>query len=103
MLSETGAGRSLLVQRMINKGIKIHSNAKVTEVTETTISFEQNGVPHTISDADTLVFAVGYHVDSDFKAMLESLPNTVHMIGDCNKVGSIKEAITDAWNVTKEL
>ena len=103
MLAETGAGRSLLVQRMIQKGIKIHSNAKVTEVTETTISFEQNGVVHTISDADTLVFAVGYHVDPDFKAMLETLPNTVHMIGDCNKVGSIKEAITDAWNVTKEL
>lgn len=103
MLAETGAGRSLLVQRMLNKGIKIHSDAKVIEVTENTISYEQNGQVYCINDADTLVFAVGYHVDKEYKEMIESLPNPHYFIGDCNKVASIKEAITDAWNVTKEL
>ena len=103
MLSETGAGRSLLVQRMISKGIKIESNAKVTQVTETTISYEQNGITYTIADADTLVFATGYHIDPSFEEMLKNLNVKYHMIGDCKKVASIKEAITDAWNLCKDM
>ena len=103
MLQETGAGRSLLVQRMISKGIKIESNAKVTNVTETTISYEQNGKTYEITDADTLVFAAGYHIDKALIEKLDALGCKYHVVGDCNKVASIKEAITDAWNLTKDL
>ena len=103
MLSETGAGRSLLVQRMISKGIKIESNAKVTSVTETTITYEQKGQTYCIDDADTLVFAAGYHIDKTLVEKLNELGIKYHVVGDCNKVASIKEAITDAWNLTKDL
>ena len=103
MLTETGAGRSLLVQRMISKGIKIESNAKVTNVTNDTITYEQNGIEHKITDADTLVFAAGYHIDNTLINKLAELGVKYHSIGDCNKVASIKEAITDAWNLTKNL
>ena len=103
MLNETGAGRSLLVQRMISKGIHIYSNAKVTEVTENTITYEQNGIVYSINDADTLVFANGYHLDKNYTDMLSELSQKVHFIGDCHKVGSIKDAISEAWNLTKEL
>ena len=103
MLSETGAGRSLLVQRMISKGIKIESNAKVSEVTEDTITYVQNGLAKTITGVDTLVFAAGYHIDTTLIETLKSLNITYHVVGDCNKVSSIKEAITDAWNLTKKL
>ena len=52
---ETGAGRSVLVMRMMEKGIHIECNAKVVSTTEDTITYEQNGVEHTIT-ADTLIF-----------------------------------------------
>ncbi len=103
MLTETGAGRSLLVQRMISKGIKIESNAKVTNVTNDIITYEKNGCEYKITDADTLVFATGYHVDTTLINKLAELGLKYHAIGDCNKVASIKEAITDAWNLTKNL
>ena len=103
MLAETGAGRSLLVQRMISKGIKLESNAKVTLVSENSITYEQNGNTYEITDADTLVFATGYHIDKTLIEALDKLGVKYHVVGDANKVASIKEAITGAFNLTKDL
>ena len=60
MMNESGPGRSLLVRRMMEKGIKIITSAKVESVTETEINYTLEGVTHTIKDADTLIFAAGY-------------------------------------------
>lgn len=43
-----------LVQRMMAKGVHIECNAKVTVVTEDTITYEQNGEEHTITGAYNL-------------------------------------------------
>lgn len=103
MITETGAGRSLLVQRMLEKGIHIECEAKATEVTEDAITYEQNGQLHTISDADTLVFANGYHIDSSLEEMLKAAGISYHLIGDCQKVGNLKDAISGAYELTKNL
>ena len=103
MMAESGAGRSHLVLRMIEKGIHIECGAKVTSVTETEIHYEQNGVEHVISDADTLVFANGYHVDPSVEEMLKNAGVVYHVIGDGLKPANIKEAITQAWNLAKDL
>ena len=103
LMSETGAGRSVLVQRMMSKGIHIECKAKVTSTTETTISYEQNGVEHTIEDADTLVFANGYHIDPSIEEMLKEANVTYHLIGDGHKVGNIKDAISEGYEVAKSL
>ena len=103
LLQESGAGRSHLVLRMMEKGINIQANAKVTKVDETNIYYEQNGVEYCISDADTLVFANGYHVDPTMEEMLKEANVTYHMIGDASKPGNIKDAITQAWDLAKDL
>ncbi len=103
MLSETGPGRSLLVQRMMSKGIKLECNAKVTATTEMTITYEQAGKEYVIADADTLVFANGYHIESDMEDMLKAAGVNYHLIGDGNKVGNIKDAIGQAWELAKSL
>ena len=103
MLTETGAGRSLLVQRMMGKGIRIECNAKVIAVTDNTITYEQNGVEHTITDADTLVFANGYHIDPAMEEMLKDAGATYHLIGDGLKVGNIKDAISGAYELAKTI
>ena len=56
---------------MMAKGVHIECNAKVTAVTEDSITYEQGGVEHVITDADTLVFANGYHVDPTIEEMLK--------------------------------
>ncbi|MBQ7839421.1 MAG: FAD-dependent oxidoreductase [Lachnospiraceae bacterium] len=103
MMTESGAGRSLLVQRMMEKGITIESNAKVTEVTENTISYEKNGQTYTITDADTLVFANGYHVDVAVEDMLKEAGVSYQLIGDGRKVGNLKDAISDGYQTAKGL
>lgn len=101
LMAESGSGRSVLVQRMMAKGVHIECNAKVTAATEDTITYEQNGVEHVITDADTLVFANGYHVDPAIEEMLKSANTHYHLIGDGEKVGNLKDAITRAYEVVK--
>ena len=103
MMTESGSGRSVLVQRMMSKGVKIECLAKVTEVTESSIIYEQNGTEHIIADADTLVFANGYHVDPAMEEMLKEAGVHYHLIGDGEKVGNLKDAITRAYEVVKNI
>lgn len=103
MMTESGSGRSVLVQRMMTKGVHIECNAKVTAVTESTITYEQNGEEHTITDADTLIFANGYHVDPAMEEMLKNAGVSYYLIGDGLKVGNLKDAITGAYNLAKDL
>lgn len=103
MMNESGPGRSLLVRRMMQKGIKIITSAKVESVTETEINYIQDDVTHTIKDADTLIFAAGYKKNSAVEEMLEESGLNYHMIGDAHEIGNIKTAITEAYNLTKDL
>lgn len=103
MMKESGPGRSLLVQRMVQKGVKILVNAKVEAVEENKIKYVQNGVQYTIDDADTLVFASGYQTDASFENMLKEANITYHLIGDAHQVGNIKDAISEAYKLTRNL
>lgn len=103
MMNESGPGRSLLVRRIMEKGVKIITSAKVDSVTETEINYTQDDVTHTIKDADTLIFAAGYKKNPAVEEMLEESGLNYHMIGDAHEIGNIKTAITEAYNLTKDL
>ena len=103
MMNESGPGRSLLVRRMMERGVKIITSAKVDSVTETEINYTQDDVTHTIKDADTLIFAAGYKKNPAVEEMLEESGLNYHMIGDAHEIGNIKTAITEAYNLTKDL
>ena len=103
LMSESGSGRSVLVQRMMAKGVHIECSAKVTKVTEDAIYYEQNGQEHIIADADTLVFANGYHVDPTMEEMLQNAGVNYQLIGDGLKVGNLKDAIGGAYQLAKDL
>jgi 2,4-dienoyl-CoA reductase-like NADH-dependent reductase (Old Yellow Enzyme family)/thioredoxin reductase len=103
LMTETGAGRSVLVQRMLQKGIHIECNAKMTKAQDGKIYFEQNGTERVIENVNTLVFAIGYHIDAAIEDMLKQTNRPYHLIGDCNKVGNIKDAISTAYEVARKL
>lgn len=96
MTGEGGAAKSRLTQRLMSKGVKLLLNAQVKKVDESTITYEQDGEEHTIKDADTLIFAVGY---TPTKVEYEN----AHYIGDCDKVGNLKDAISGAYQLAKSL
>ena len=96
MPGEGGAAKSVLTRRLMEKGVKIMMEAKVVNVTEDEIHYEKDGFTHSIKDADTLVFALGYTpVPLEIKDAI--------FIGDCQKIGNLKDAISNAYNATIQL
>ncbi len=103
MLNESGPGRSLLVQRMMKKGVELICSAKVERVDEDNIYYSKNGQEYCISDADTLVFAAGYRIDPQLEDTLKAAGVTYHLVGDAEKLGNIKDAITRGYQAAKDL
>ena len=98
MPGEGGAAKSQLTMRLKRKGVKIELNSQVTKVDETTITYEKDGQEYHITDVDTLIFAVGYAPNK-----VETTEERVHFIGDCDKVGTLKDAIAAGHKLAEEL
>ncbi len=103
MLQESGPGRSLLAQRMMKKGVQIFCKAKVENVETDKIYYTQNNIQHCIDDADTLVLAMGYRSNPKVEEVLKESGLTYHLLGDAQQVGNIKDAITQAYQLAKEI
>lgn len=103
MLQESGPGRSLLVQRMMKKGVEMHCKAKVERVESDKIYYTQNGEMHCIEDADTLILAMGYRPNPAVEEMLKESGVNYHLIGDAQKIGNIKDAITQGYQIAKDM
>lgn len=101
MAGEGGAAKSIVTRRIMEKGVKIELNSMVKEVTEDTITYEKEGEIRTIKGADTLVFAVGY---TPMPVAAEGIdPERIHVIGDSCKVGNLRDAISQAYELVKEM
>ncbi len=103
MLNESGPGRSLLVQRMMKKGVEMICSAKVERVEEDKIFYSKKGQEYCIDDADTLVFAAGYKIDPQMEEMLKACGANYHLIGNAATFGNIKDAISCGYQVAKEI
>ena len=103
MLNETGPGRSLLVQRLMKKGVQMYSSAKVERVEEDKIYYSWKGQEYCIDDADTLVFATGYRPDPQMEEMLKASGVSYHLVGDAAKLGNIKDAVSCGYQLAKDL
>lgn len=103
MMKDAGAGRSSLIKRMMKKGIKMITNATLTEVTNNEIKYVVNNQEYIINDADTFIFAVGYKPNTKFEEMLKELNVKYHLIGDANSVGSLKEAIIAGYEIARKI
>ena len=103
MANESGPGRSLLVQRMMGKGIQIICDAKVEEVSNDTIQYSKDGVDYQITDADTLVLAMGYRPNVTLQEQLTDAGISYAVLGDCKKLGNIKDAISEGYEYARTL
>ena len=70
---------------------------------ESAIHYSKDGQERVIADADTLVLAVGYRPDGRLEKLLKACGMTWHIIGDGQKAGNLKDAITQGYQIAKEL
>ena len=101
--NESGAGRAVLITRMLSKGVEAVTGAKVTRVDEGTVTYEKDVAEHVIADADTLVLALGYRANASLVEALEAAGITVHAIGDAKAPGNIRDAVAAAYALAREL
>ena len=95
MAGEGGPAKSRVTMRLQEKGVHLLLNSSVKEVRENTVVYECNGETKTLT-GDTLIFAVGYA-----SAPLHN--DRIIQIGDSNKVGNLKDAISSAYQLAVTL
>lgn len=85
--------RDYLVSRLMSKPIAIHCSAKVTEITENSVTYEQYGQTKTVENVDTIVVAMGSISVNSLAEDLKDCNKKIHTIGDAANVGKIVDAI----------
>ena len=100
---DTSPSRSVLVQRMAKKGVNIITDAKVIDVNETSVTYLKDGKEVTLNDVDTVLQAVGYQSDKAIIDVLDKMNLSYNVLGDGNHPGKIKNAISDAYQICKDL
>lgn len=101
--NEGGAGRAVLVTRILDKGVHVLTEAKLTGVTEDTISYEKDGEEHVIEGADTLVLALGYRPNTALADALTEAGFACHVLGDSKQCGNLRDAIEAGYKAAGEL
>ncbi|MCQ2508318.1 MAG: FAD-dependent oxidoreductase [Dorea sp.] len=104
MVGEGGPAKSAVTTRLMRKGVKIEFNSTLTKAEGDIIVYKntKTGAETVIDDADCLVFAVGY-APTPLEIPEGINPERVHFIGDCAKIGTLKDAITGAHELAAAL
>lgn len=96
MIEEKAYARSLLIQRMQEKGVRILTGCKVEKIEGDKIAYSTNGEKHVIENVDTFVSAVGVRPVNTLAMELAGSRIPVHVVGDAEKSGRINNALMSA-------
>lgn len=86
------ANRDYLMKRLAEKPIDIQTGARVTEISQTSVTYEKNEEEVTLEGVDTVIVAIGTLSENELAEALESAGKSVQVIGDANEVGKIVNA-----------
>jgi 2-enoate reductase len=85
--------RMLMYQLLADKAIKSFTNSEVYQIDDKTIEVRGPEGGRTLP-ADSVVIAVGFIPNEDLRETLRLGCSEVHMVGDCSKLGRIREAVS---------
>lgn len=103
MKDDRSYARSLLVQRMQEKGCRILTGTKVESVQGDTLTCSRGGEQILLSGVDTVVCALGVRPDARLAQVVENMGIPVYVVGDAQKTGRIYEAITSGEDAGAKL
>ena len=82
------------------RGVKVEANAKVTEITDHSVTFERDGEVFTI-ECDTILNAVGFKSNNQLEDILEEKYEDVVVIGDAVAPRKILTAIHEGYHAIR--
>lgn len=95
--------RTRLMERLIEKGCKIITDAKVVSAKDGTVAYVKDGLAYEIKNVNTVVSAIGLRSNVELKDILEKLNIKYHIIGDAEKPHRITSAMMSAQLLGEEL
>jgi NADPH-dependent 2,4-dienoyl-CoA reductase/sulfur reductase-like enzyme len=98
-LDELTVARSLLVQRLKNKGVEIITEAKVVEILPDGIRYLTGNQEVTLGGMDTIVLAMGARPDNTLNQKLRGISIPIQTIGDAKQPRTVLEAIAEGWEI----
>lgn len=96
------ANRWVIMGRLRGLGVKMETNAKVTEITESGVKVDRNGKVE-FFDGDSVVLAAGMQANQKLAKGLEGRVAELYVIGDSAKPGKIAQAMESAFRVAQAL
>ncbi len=96
-------GRTLLMGRLRQLGVKVLTQSSVNHVAGATVHYEQGGLKYQIRDVDDVVWAVGSASNDSLRGPLMAAGIEPRCIGDCVKPRRILEAIREGYELAQSL
>ena len=83
-----------------DRGVKVEANAKVTNITPTSVTFERDGQTMTL-ECDTVLNAVGFRPNNQLEDLLDEKYDEVAVIGDAVAPRKILTAIHEGYHAIR--
>ena len=83
-----------------DRGVKVEANAKVTEITDHSVTFERDGQVVTI-ECDTVLNAVGFRPNNQLEDFLDAHYEEVAVVGDAVSPRKILTAIHEGYHAVR--
>lgn len=85
-----------------DRGVHVEANAKVTEITESSVTFKKDGQIHTIT-CDTIFNAAGFKANNQLEDALEAIYEDVTVVGDAVAPRKILTAVHEGYHTIRVL
>lgn len=92
------ANKTCLLNLIHMNKIPVHTNAKVSKITESGVEYSIDGKVETVQ-ADTIITSIGYISNQNLYDTISELGEKVHLIGDASKVSNLMGAIWGAYEI----
>jgi 2,4-dienoyl-CoA reductase-like NADH-dependent reductase (Old Yellow Enzyme family)/thioredoxin reductase len=102
-LDEFSSFRSMLVQRLLTKGVRIITSAKVTDILSDGAKCRMGEKEQTIRGMDTIVLALGTKSNDGLKEDLDDSICRTFVIGDALEPRSAVEAIKEGSEIARKI
>jgi len=103
MMDDPAYNRSLLIQRLHEKGVNIFVGAKVESVEGDKLVYTKDGQSHTLTGIDTAISAVGTRPINKLPDELEGSGIRVYSAGDSLRVGRLYDALKSGAEVAEAI
>lgn len=92
-----------LAEQLEEYGVLFLTGIKVEEITDKGIITIDNKLKRVTIAADTVILSLGFKPRKTIVNQFKNLSADVYIIGDCQKTGTVKEAVHDGFNVAVEI